>query len=288
MSFDTWKSGRARLDDVSLFYREAGSGPVVVLVHGCPQHSLTWHAVGPLLAKGFRVIAVDQRGAGMSTIKADGYDGTTLARDLKGLLDSLGIEKAHLIGHDLGVRAVAAFARDYPAQTGRIVFMDMVLPGFGYEQHMVARPDWTVGSSWHLALFAVPDAAEFLVRGREREMLSWWFQLNAHSGDTGMSDAHFETYARALRKPGAMRACINNFAAVWKDAEDNTAFNSRPLQMPALVLGGEVSLGPWMEAAWSAVCADLRAISIPDAGHWLAEENPVAVADAILSFLGDN
>lgn len=105
---------------VNLHYRTAGTGPVLVLLHGFPQHSLMWHAIGPILAERFTVIALDQRGAGMSSITADGYGGTTMAADLKGLLDAIGVEKAFVAGYDLGTRTAAAFARDYPERAERV------------------------------------------------------------------------------------------------------------------------------------------------------------------------
>ena len=163
-----WTSKRVQVGKVNLHYRTAGEGPVLVLLHGFPQHSLMWHKIGPILAERFTVIALDQRGVGMSTITADGYDGTTMAADLKGLLDAIGVEKAFLAGYDLGTRTAAAFARDYPERVERVAFMEFTLPTFGYEQAMAPTKDWDLNANWHLALFTVPDAAEFLFRGRER------------------------------------------------------------------------------------------------------------------------
>ena len=136
MRFADWKSVRVQVGPVNLHYRTAGTGPVVVLLHGFPQHSLMWHAIGPVLAERFTVIAPDQRGVGMSTITADGYDGTTMAADLKGLLDAVGVEKAFVVGYDLGARVAAAFARDFPERAERVAFVEFALPGFGYEQSM--------------------------------------------------------------------------------------------------------------------------------------------------------
>ncbi|KAI1046917.1 hypothetical protein LB505_013735 [Fusarium chuoi] len=62
-SFDTWAHGRVALQDVSIHFRYAGSGPPLLLVHGNPQHSLTWQFIGPILAQNYTVIAPDNRGA---------------------------------------------------------------------------------------------------------------------------------------------------------------------------------------------------------------------------------
>ena len=284
MRFEQWACGRAARDGVSLFYRRHGSGFPVVLVHGCPQHSLTWHAIGPDLARDFDVIAVDQRGMGMSSIVASGYDGASLAADLRAVLDQVGVGRAHVVGYDLGGQTAASFARDYPERVERLAVLEMALAGFGYEQQMTPQPDWSLNANRHLALFTVPQAGEFLFRGRERQMLSWWFHHIAYSGDSGMSAEHFDAYARSLERPGALRACIDHYASVWKNAEENAAFRANPLAMPTLALGGEASAGPLLEAAWKGVATDLTCKVIPKAGHWLSDENTAFTADALREF----
>ena len=284
MEFKNWSSRRVQVGPVNLHYRTAGTGPVLVLLHGFPQHSLMWHAIGPILAERFTVIALDQRGAGMSTITADGYDATTMAGDLKGLLDAIGVEKAFIAGYDLGTRTAAAFARDYPERVERVAFIEFVLPTFGYEQAMAPSKDWSLNSNWHLSLFTVPDAAEFLIRGREREMMSWWFYHIAYSGNVHLSAEHFEAYVREISKPGALRAGILYYAAVWKDAEDFTILHEKPLTMPVLAMAGEASIAPYLDMSWKPVGVDVTTKVIPEAGHWIGDENPKFVGQALLEF----
>jgi pimeloyl-ACP methyl ester carboxylesterase len=136
-NFENWSTGRVHVGEVAMFYRYAGEGPPLVLLHGWPQHSLMWHTIGPILAERFTVIAPDQRGAGMSTITPGGYDKTTMAKDLAGLLDHLGIREIYLAGYDLGAGTAAAFAREYPGRVKRVAFLEFGLAGFGYEQFMM-------------------------------------------------------------------------------------------------------------------------------------------------------
>lgn len=282
--FETWEVRRAQVGDVSMVYRIAGEGPPLVLVHGWPQHSLMWHTIGPILAEHFTVIAPDQRGAGMSTITPGGYDKTTMARDLAGLLDTLGIEQTYLVGYDLGAGTVAAFGRDYPDRVKRIAFMEFGLPGFGYETFMQPSKDWSLNSNWHLALFSVPDAATWMLQGQERELLAWFFYHFAYSGNASVSEAHMDAYTREISKPGALRAGISYYAAVWQDAEANAVIRERPLPMPALAVGGEASAGAYGEQLWKAVAPNLTSVSIPRAGHWLGDENPEGTANALMQF----
>ena len=196
--FDAFDHGRIQVGEVGLHYRRAGSGPPVLLLHGWPQHSLMWHAVAPILARRFTVICPDLRGAGASTIARGGYDKTTMARDVHGLVDQLGLGgPVNLAGYDLGAGVACAYARQFRDGVRRLAVMEFGLAGFGYEQQMAPQPDWRLGSNWHLALFSVPEAAEWLCRGRERELLAWFFWHHAYAGGQ-VSPAHFEE----VRPPG--------------------------------------------------------------------------------------
>jgi pimeloyl-ACP methyl ester carboxylesterase len=285
---------RARLDnglDVR-YLRSGGAGGVgknVVLLHGQPQHSRMWLKVIPLLtARGYDVIAPDQRGAGGTTITRDGYDKATLADDLNSLLDRAGItEPIHLVGYDLGAGVAYAFAASRPERVARVAFLEFGLPGFGYEQAMQAAPDWHNGSNWHLSLFTLPDVAVQLLTGKERELLSWFFwHLSYDHGAVGPED--FELYVRELQKPGALRAMAEYYGQVWKDAETNhRLLEARgKLRMPVLAVGGERSAGAWVAQLFAPVAGDVRGAVVERAGHWLADENPTGLAAVLLDFFG--
>ena len=254
----------------------------VVLLHGFPQHSLMWHAVAPQLAGRFRVLVPDARGMGGSSIPRAGYDKTTMARDVVAILDGLEIGSVHIVGYDLGAGVACAFARDHADRLDRLAVMEFGLAGFGYEQMMTPQPDWSLRSNWHLALMCVPDAAEWLLKGKEEELLSWFFWHNAYGDGAAIRSEHHDAYLSGLRRPGVLRAGIETYAAVWRDADDNAVLKDRPIQHPALALGGEASSGPALERIWSSVLAELETTVVPNAGHWPADENPLFVANALL------
>lgn len=282
--FDQWPCRRAQVGDVNMFYRIAGTGPTLVLLHGFPQHSLLWYAIAPELAEHFTVVVPDQRGVGSTTILPKGYDATTLATDLAGLLDVLGVGSAHVVGYDHGGTVAVAFARDYPERVTKLASVEMVLPGFGYEDVMGAHPhENPYTSNWHLALFCEPNIAEFLCRGHERELLTWWFYHLGYSANAKMSSDHFESYVREISKPGALRAGIMYYAEVFKNSRDNQILRERPLDMPLLVLGGEAALGQALDY-WKPVGTDVTMSVIPEAGHWVSDENPEFTAAALRDF----
>jgi pimeloyl-ACP methyl ester carboxylesterase len=247
-----------------------------------------WHAVAPVLSERFTVIAPDQRGMGASTLAADGdYRKTALARDLARVLDALGHEQAYVAGYDLGAGVAVAFARDHPHRMHRLAVLEFLLAGFGLEQAMAPQAGWGAHSNWHFGVFAVPDVAVWLFTGRERELLEWFFWHGSHKGSLAVGEVHLKAYARALSRPGVLRAGAGYYASVFEDAEDNAVLRDRPLSVPVLAIGGESNMAPALEKRWQAVATDLSTASIANAGHWLADENPEATASALMAFFSE-
>jgi pimeloyl-ACP methyl ester carboxylesterase len=116
-------------------------------------------------------------------------------------------------------------------------------------------------------------------------MLAWFFDHMSFAGQSAVNQQHFEAYVREVSKPGALRAGINYYAAVWQDAEDNASLRTHRLAMPVLAMGGEASSGPMLEASWRPVAEHIEYFVIPKAGHWIGDENPAAVARRLLEFL---
>ena len=270
--------------EATLAARIGGEGPPVVLLHGFPQHSIVWRRIAPMLSKRFTVIVLDQRGMGSSTIPDGGFTKTDMARDLAAVLDELGHKQACIAGYDLGAGVAVAFARDYPDRTAKLAVMEFVAAGFGLEEAMAPKQGWNVDSNWHFAVFAAPDVAAWLFRGRERELLHWFFGHEGHGGNGTVDAADLEDYVRSLARPGAMRAGAHYYAAIFQDGKDNAPLKTNPLAMPVLAVGGVSHTGPMLEQLWREVASDLQTASIPAAGHWLSEENPEATAAALERF----
>ncbi|KAB5577832.1 Alpha/Beta hydrolase protein [Coniochaeta sp. 2T2.1] len=292
LPFDSWPHQRVALQDVSIHLRYAGSGPPLLLVHGNPQHSLTWQTIGPILAESYTVIAPDNRGAGDSSLPPDGnYSAAASAEDLKGVLDFLNITETYVFSHDKGVGMAAALAAKYPSLVKRLGVSEYALPGFGYEQTAAPAPYWDLYANWQLAFFSVPDAAEFFISGRERQMLEWYFFHGSYSGPESFTQDTVDRYASSISKPGFLRAMLGPFdnRAVAADASFfKGTIGREKLGMPMLALGGEASLGPIVRMAFENTSSDLEVDIVPKAGHWIADENPVWVANRVAQFLAND
>jgi pimeloyl-ACP methyl ester carboxylesterase len=159
----------AKLSQVKLHYLEddAGGGEVVVLLHGWPHTSHTWRHVIPRLSKTYRIIAPDMHGLGDSSRPAHGYDNGTVASDVVELLDLLGVDTFHLVGHDWGgpvAFAATLLARD---RVRKLALVDAVLAGDGR-----AAGSGQGGARWHHLFHRTPHLPEALTAGRESIYLS--------------------------------------------------------------------------------------------------------------------
>lgn len=127
----TIESHVAEIDGVKLHYLTAGHGAPLVLLHGYAETSRMWRPIMPLLAERFTVIAPDLPGIGESDIPAQGLDMKTAALRMHALAKSLGVEKARVVGHDIGLMVAYAYAAQFPAEVEKLVVMDAFLPGVG-------------------------------------------------------------------------------------------------------------------------------------------------------------
>ena len=155
-------SGTATANGTRIHYVRGGSGPALVLLHGFPQDWFEWRRLMPRLAQSFAVIAVDLRGVGGSAAPTDGYAAADLAEDVHQLLGSLGVDRAHIVGHDIGGWVAYAFTRLHPQSTSTLLIMETPIPGIEPFQHLnIDVP------LWHGEFHMIPDLPEALVAGRQ-------------------------------------------------------------------------------------------------------------------------
>lgn len=282
MAQDNFLHRTRSVGDVDLHIVELGRGEPVVLVHGFPQHWWMWRQLMRDLADaGFRAIAYDQRGMGGSSITAAGYDKRTLARDLAGLLDALGLAQAAVVGYDHGGGTALALAFDEPARVSRLGIIEYAPPGYGYEYGLQPTRNW---QSWQLAFFTQPDVAVQFIAGKERELLAWYF-WHWSSNPDAIDQADFEVYVRQLQKPGALRGGFAHFAAVFDDTELFKSYAGRQISQPVLALGGERGAAAFVEGAMRQLASQVTGGVVADAGHWIADEQPAALAAQLIGFL---
>jgi pimeloyl-ACP methyl ester carboxylesterase len=266
-----------QIDGATLHVVVGGRGPAVVLIHGFGDTGDMWSPLAAALAANHTVVVPDLRGMGLSSHPADGYDKKTQAADIRAVLAKLGIEHSVIIGHDIGTMVAYAYAARYPERTDRLVVMDAPVPGIPPWDQIVRMP-----ALWHFS-FGGPDA-ERLVAGRERIYLDRFW--NEFAGDPSKIDEATRVhYAARYAQPGAMHSAFAQFLSIPKDAEDNKVAMSTKLTMPVLAIGGEKSFGANEAVVMRNAATNVTEVVIPNAGHWLMEEQPAATIAAVRSFL---
>ncbi|MGD0988822.1 MAG: alpha/beta hydrolase [Candidatus Sulfotelmatobacter sp.] len=268
----------AEINGVKLHYLTAGKGPAVILLHGYTQSSRMWRPLIPLLAGRFTVIAPDLPGIGDSVIPKDGLDMKTAAIRIHGLAKSLGVDKARVVGHDIGLMVAYAYAAQFPAETEKLAVMDAFLPGVAGWEAVYNDP-----SIWHFR-FNGPTP-EALVRGRERMYFEFFWNDFAADKNRSIPEADRAAYAAAYSRPGRMRAGWAYFVSFTQAARDFEELSKTKLTMPVLAIGGEKANGQVLGEQMKLVATNATMIVLKNTGHWVLEENPKETTEALLNFL---
>ncbi|HKN74347.1 MAG TPA: alpha/beta hydrolase [Candidatus Acidoferrum sp.] len=271
-------SQSADVDGVKLHYLKAGHGPAVILLHGYTQTSRMWRPIMPLLAEKFTVIAPDLPGIGDSEIPKAGLDMKSAAIRIHGLVKSLGIENARVVGHDIGLMVAYAYAAQFPAETEKLVVMDAFLPGVAGWEAVYNDP-----AIWHFR-FNGPTP-EALVRGRERTYFDYFWNDFAADKTHSLPEADRAAYVAAYSRPGRMHAGWEYFVSFQQAAKDFAELSKTKLTMPVLAIGGEKANGTVLGEQMKIVATDATMLVLKDCGHWVMEEKPKETTEALAKFL---
>jgi pimeloyl-ACP methyl ester carboxylesterase len=275
---DAIASQSAEVNGVKLHYLKAGHEPAVILLHGYTQTSRMWRPIMPLLAEKFTVIAPDLPGIGDSEIPKSGLDMKSAAISIHGLVKSLGIEKARVVGHDIGLMVAYAYAAQFPAETEKLAVMDAFLPGVAGWEDVYNNP-----GIWHFRFNgATPEA---LVRGRERTYFDYFWNDFAADKNHSLPDADRAAYVAAYSRPGRMHAGWEYFVSFQQAAKDFAELSKTKLTMPVLAIGGEKANGVVLGEQMKIVATNATMVVLKDCGHWVLEEKPKETTKALIKFL---
>ena len=260
-----------------------GHGRPLLLIHGWPGSWYYWRLVMPALAQHFEVVAVDQRGIGLSEKPEEGYDSRALANDMIGLMDALGHEKFAVVGVDTGMLIGYALAADHPDRVSRVALGEAPLPGITPPTPLVL-PDQLVDRLWHIPFNQLKETNEKLVRGRED--IFFGAEFAASAGTKKLPEYAIKYYIEGLASsPEALHGSFQLYRAFGATAAQNQERKSRRLTMPVLAMGGEQSGGAMAADTMKLIADDVKTLVIPGIGHWLAEQAPDELVAALTDFL---
>jgi haloacetate dehalogenase len=283
--FEGFASGFVDTGDASIFTRHGGDGPAVLLLHGHPRTSATWHRVAPrLVARGFTVVCPDLRGYGRSRGPAPAADHSAhgkraVAADMLEVMRTLGHDRFSVVGHDRGSYVALRLALDHPQAIAAAALLD----GIPISEHLRRITVKFATAYWHWFFFAQPGIPERVI-GADPD--SWY-----HGDPAVMGQENYDEWRAAVRQPEVVRAMLEDYRAgltIDRRHEEADRAAGTTLQCPVLVLWSQhddlEDLHGDPLAIWARWAPDLSGHSI-DSGHHMAEEAPAPLADALAAFL---
>jgi pimeloyl-ACP methyl ester carboxylesterase len=250
------------------------SGPAVVMLHGFPQLPSSFAAVLPWLHEvGLRTLAPTARGYAPACrpIQRREYASSETAADVVALLDAAGLDRAHLVGHDWGGAQAWATASAYPERVASLTVLSTPHPA---ALRWSLRHSRQALNSWYMGLFQLPVLPEVLA-GRT---------LGQTLRSSGLPEADVAAYTEAMAQPGALTGALNWYRGM--PFGDPTT--SRRITLPTTYVWGRNDFALSRAAAEKTaafVDGPYRFVEL-DAGHWLPEREPAAVAEAVLDRIG--
>jgi pimeloyl-ACP methyl ester carboxylesterase len=272
----------AKVGGLRLHYAEAGSGPLVVLLHGFPEFWYTWrHQIRALARAGFRVVAPDMRGYNLSDkprgVRA--YRVPLVVEDIAGLIGACGASRATVVGHDWGGLIAWALGMQHPELLDRLVILNSPHPK---NMARAIRTREQLAKSWYVFFFQLPWLPELALRARGLDALFREFEMDwVTPGPSDETDGH--RYAAALRRPGALTATLNYYRALGRSG---VGVKRRTIEAPVLVIWSDRDryLGRELAEPDRHLVPHARVERI-DASHWVQNEQPERVNALLLDFL---
>lgn len=261
-------------------------GRLVILLHGFPEFWYCWkEQIEPLASAGFRVLAPDQRGYNLSSKPLDvvSYRLEAAARDILGLMDSLGGQQATIVGHDWGGGVGWWLAAHFPERVERLAILNMPHPLV--IQRTLLRSPRQVFRSLYAAFFQFPWLPEAILRNNDWDLLVK--NLLATSRPGTFSEADFEQYRRAWWQKGAMTGMLNWYRANLRYRPEFPYEGN--IHVPTLIIWGARDTVADREMAQESLnlCKQGRIEMFEDASHWVQHEEAHQVSSLLLGFLGE-
>lgn len=275
----------ATVDGVRIHYVIGGKtdGEVLLLLAGFPQSWYAWRKIMPALGEKYRVIAADLPGQGDSDLPNEGYDTQSLATRMHGVLQQLGVERYYLAGHDIGAWVAWTYAALFGTEIIKLALLDAGIPGVTLPETLPLAAD-KAWRTWHFAFHAITDLPEALITGREAVYLQWFLKRKTANSQV-FTDEDMAEYLRIFSQSGGLRAGLAYYRAIELSMAQNKLLQSQgKLPMPLLAISAGQGSITDMAAPLRPFAQQVTGITIPHSGHFLQEEQPEAVNNALSDF----
>lgn len=256
-----------------IHYVSSGQGHPVLLLHGFPQTWHCWREVLPALSKHFRVIAPDLKGYGDSDKPRGPYHLQALSEEWGEFMNALDIDRFDLVGHDWGGIIGWKMALDYPGRLRRLVILNAPFRRWRMKAYVF--------------FFMIPFLPDWIFRRWNDAVIEEVFQRACYDPERGVGAESMRLYKEAFARPGAHRAALAYYRAIWRGLRTARADWDRQVEVPTLVLWGVADAALPIENTFGLEkhVRDLQIHYVPRAGHFVMEEQPEIVTAQMLKFL---
>jgi pimeloyl-ACP methyl ester carboxylesterase len=257
-----------------------GNGDTVLLLSGFPQTRLSWSEIAPLLAADFQVIAADLPSIGDSGVLPVPATTENVGRIFHEFVPKISSQPIHVVAHDFGAWAAFSWALLYKEDFKSLTLIDAGIPGITLPEE-VRLSDFK--KKWNFIFQMLPEMPAELTKGKEELYVGWWFKHKVFKPGAippSMEKAYVAAYARE----GRMDAAFDYCRRIVDDMEFNRNHFSAKLPIPLLAVGGDHSI-PGMGESLRPYFENVTSLVVADSGHFVPEEQPKALVDALKTFL---
>lgn len=273
------------VNGIRMHYVTAGTGPLLLLLHGFPEFWYSWRHQIPVLSQHFTVVAPDLRGYNETDKPTWGYEVDVLVQDVLQLIRGLGHERAIVAGHDWGGTLAWHLAIAYPQRVSRLIALNIPHPGLfakALRSNMMQ-----VLRSTYVSFFQLPWLPEALFRANDYALIERIFRDDAVRKDA-FSDEDIQAFKDAIAKPGALSAALNWYRRLRRSAGWLLDTPMR-VEVPTLLIWGQQdrALGVELTYGTERYVEDLHICYVTRCSHWVQQEQPDLVNRYMLDFLAD-
>lgn len=269
---------RVTTNGVRLHYVTAGEGPVVLCMHGWPENHREFLPIMHGITDRYRFIAPDLRGFADSDKPFGGYDPKNIAQDMIGLLKAEGVDRFHILSHDLGGPHSLALAYLAANNVDSLAIIEAPFFGLNFPGYHDPRTTY-----WHLGMHLNMDITRFLIEGKEEEYLRHFFRDFAYN-PTAVSEDEIHQYALQMKQPGNLRASLNFYGYIPQMAEQTAEFTKEKLSVPLMAYGGSASFGTHCIDSARAIATNATGGVIEECGHWVFAEKAAFMQGELVKF----
>ena len=262
-----------------LAFDRIGNGEKVLLISGFPQTRRSWNRLIPLLSPKFQLIPADLPNFGDSGILSAPASSENVANVFHEFVANLGVP-LHVVAHDFGAWCAYSWALLFPDDFKSLTLIEAGIPGITLLND-IHLSDYK--RKWNFIFQMLPDLPAELTKGKEDIYVGWWFKNKVYKPGA-VPPRDVAVYAAAYAREGRMDAAFDYCRRIVDDMEFNKRQFAGKLPIRLLAVGGQYSI-PTMGESLQPYFQNATSLVIPDAGHFVPEEQPEALAKALLAFL---